>query len=161
MRLLALLLLATNCLTSCGTFYKNPPNDPALTAVLRNARQRQSFYDWRDFKVEGIDGKPVTYLDSFVPSSKKLVVTAGTHRILIYGTFLKGFANGPYEAREEVIATFKPGRTYVCTGAVSGAKLQLWIKDSASNERVSNVVSATYSRIVSPTPVYVPVIISG
>jgi hypothetical protein len=143
-------------MSSCGVSYKAPKEDPQRTATLRGAQTRETPLGWKYaiYTVEAIDDTPVQLFFN----DSKIVLTSGSHNIVISSFFNRGFGVGPYRARGDVTLNFMPGGEYKVNGRVEGSKKLLWIEDMKTGKAVSEVLRLSYQDAAQSTyvPIYLP-----
>ncbi|MEQ1750557.1 MAG: hypothetical protein ABL974_14110 [Prosthecobacter sp.] len=145
--------------TSCGVFYKNPTSDPAKTSRIKNSHESSGIYTWKRIRIEAIDFKAINYLTSWTEQSKKMIVNAGKHSVMIRGDFNRKFNDtGPYSSLCLITMSFVPGSNYQVKGQVEDSVMKMWIEDVSSGKPSSEVVKVPYQRMYQAPyiPVYVP-----
>ncbi len=152
-------LITASFLTSCVTSYVGPRYDESTTAVVRGSSSRRGAFDWERYTINMVDDKAVIYI---VHSKERVVLTAGKHQIVVTSAFNRGgglFGIGPFEAMTDFIFEAMPGREYIVTGRVDGAKIRVWVADKFSGKRVTEEAILPYRKSTSSGsyPIFIPV----
>jgi hypothetical protein len=104
-----------------------------------------------------VDGRGKTYWIS--STHEKVSLKPGPRQLVVKGTFLRGFLNGPYEGMVDLTLDAKPGHSYVLRGKVDGARINMWIDDTTTGQRATPVAVVSYRRTPpTPTPIFIPIV---
>jgi hypothetical protein len=121
---------------------------------------RESFHVWEGYSLHAVDAKFVSPGFLGDPNTAVTKIDPGSNRLVIRVVFSRGFRTGAFEAFVPVDAQLKPASHYEINGNILGATVEVWLEEGPSKRRVTEVGTASYSRLPpAPAPVFIPMFI--
>lgn len=139
-------------LAGCAT-YVEPPFGPHVSTIA-GSMNRKTVYTWNSAEVLEIDGKTLGMKMSI---SSKFNILPGRHWIRVHAEFNNGFGYLPKESDFRIRFLVKPDINYVARSSASSKKIEAWVENSVTKEKVSDVKSADFHAApVYVTPIMMP-----
>jgi hypothetical protein len=147
-----LLLFLSACATTGENFYAEEKVENS--AIIKKGGQREGAFSWTSFTLYSVNGKRVPYGFISAPSQTKLA--PGLSKIVVLASFNDG-AGAPYEAKIPLEIELTPETTYVLSGKVLGARVETWLANESTKEKIGASYSATATRMnLGPTVTRLP-----
>jgi hypothetical protein len=160
--LIAFLLVAFAGLSGCAStgrsmFVQSEASD---AATIQARWLRESLFVWEGHSLLNVDAKFVSVGFLGDPNTATTRVEPGSRRLVIRVVFSRGFGTGIFEAFVPLDVDLKPSTHYEINGNILGATVEVWLEESSSKQRVTEVGTASYSRLPpAPAPVFIPIFI--
>lgn len=160
--LLAFVLSAFAGLSGCASAGRSMfVQSEAPDAATIHARWvYESLFVWEGYSLLNVDAKFVSVGFLGDPNTATTRADPGPKRLVIRVVFGRGFRTGTFEAFVPVDADLKPSAIYEINGNILGATVEVWLEDPSSHQRVTEVGTASYTRLPPPpAPVFIPIFI--
>jgi hypothetical protein len=158
--LLAFIVTAFAGLSGCAStsrsmFVQSKASD---AATIQARWLKESSYVWEGYSLLSVDDRFVSVGFFGDPNTAATRVDPGSRRLVVKAVFNRGLRTGPFEAYVPLNADLKPSSRYEIDGQISGAVVEVWLGESSSKERVTEIGTASYSSQPKP-PVVIPLFI--
>ena len=127
-------------------------------ATVQGRWLKESFYVWEGYSLLSVDDKFISLGLFADPHNATTRVDPGTRWLVVKAVFNRGFQTGPFEAYVALYTELKPLTSYEISGKISGVLVEVWLEDSSSKERLTEVGVAGYSR-QPPAPALIPIFV--
>jgi hypothetical protein len=160
--LIAFLLAVVAGLSGCASTGRSMfvQSDASDAGTIRARWVRESFFVWEGYSLLNVDAKFVSVGFLGDPTTATTRVDPGSRRLVIRVAFSRGFRTGTFEAFVPLDVDLKPSSHYEINGNILGATVEVWLEEIPSKQRVTEVGTASYSRLPpAPAPVFVPIFV--